>query len=327
MREIYFGKNTYTFPDKWEELSREQFLQLVECLLDFREGKTNAAGCRATWFCKIAEIDTKRRDNKNDLFWENIYRASDLFDFFFEIEYLDPETGEPKSLKTMPREIRKKLRKKTPQELPDIPEFRWASKLKHRYVIDAVFAKNLLPEIIIDGALHPGYRFGLSGNLITTNLTAERFIDANIAYNEYVNDPKPEHLDMLVHVLYFNTEKAIDTKLLNKISARVKFAIVLNFQAIMAFLMQKTRYAIIWNRKGTSTDGKLTVGMADTVYQLSKDGYGPVGDIGNYNLIRYLDLLLKNIIDSVTMLNENEINIGDIAERTGLTIAQIKNII
>ncbi|MCK5560928.1 MAG: hypothetical protein KAJ51_10060, partial [Thermoplasmata archaeon] len=205
---------------------------------------------------------------------------------------------------------------------------RWAAKLNHQYVIDAVFARNLLPEITINGRWIHGYRFELSGNLLTTNLTARRFIDANMAYNEYVNDPQPEHLDMLVKTLYFYDQPPLLQKSIANISPRVKFAIVLNFQAIMAFLMQKTRYAIIWNRESKpGSENKLAVGMADTIYRLAKDGFGTVETLDNQNLITYLDLLLKNIIDSVNALHDNEINLGEIAERTGLSIAQIKTII
>ena len=324
MRELNFGKNTYTFPDTWEELNREQYLMLIDAIIDYQAGLTNALGCRATWFCNIAGIDTKRRDNKNDQFWENIYRASDLFRFFFELEYTDAK-GNVKSLDKLPRDIRDKLRKYPPSELPDEPEYQWAAKLNHRYVIDGVFPKNLLPEINIKGHFYPGYHFHRTGSLVETSLTAGQFISAVTAYNAYVADNTDEHLNKLIQVLYFYEKPAVVAKAVNYASDRVKFGILLNFQAILAFLMNKTRYSIIWNRKeNDDTKNKLSIGIADTVYSLEKDGYE---NIEEANLFKYLDLLLKNIIDSVRMLNENEVDIGEISEKTGLTINQIKKII
>lgn len=325
MRDLYFGKNTYTFPDTWEELNREQYLMLVEAIIDFQAGKTNALGCRATWFCNMAGIDTKRRDNKNDQFWENIYRASSLFNFFFELEYLDAE-GKVKSLDKLPREIRDKLRKHPPAELPDEPEYQWAAKLQYRYVIDAVFPKNLLPELVINGHFYYGYRFHRSGSFIETSLTAAQFIEAIGAYNAYIENKKDEDLDQLIRTLYFYKQPAVVAKAINHAPARVKFGVLLNFQAILAFLMNKTRYSIIWGRKDDDSGrkNKLTVGISESMYSLEKEGYE---DIGNANLFKYLDLLLKNIIDSVRMLNDNDVDLGEISEKTGLSINQIKNII
>jgi len=327
MRTLYFGANTYQFPDRWEELSKNQFLQLVDALMDYSAGKSNALGCRSTWFCNMAEIDITRRDNQNDIFWENIYRAANLFNFFFEIVYFDKATGERKSISHLPREIRENLQKNSPDQLPDLPEYRWASKLAFRYVIDAVFAKNLLPNITIAGKSFPGYRFNLSGSVLSTSLTARDFIDATMVYNEYVTSHDPENLRQLIGILYFknviNSEKYI-----SQVPERVSFAILLNFQAILAFLMNKTRYSMIWSRKAVENrENKLSVGVADSIYMLSKQGYGSVNELSSENLIVYLDLLLKNIIDLVQFMNANKSTIEEIATETGLTINQIKKII
>lgn len=330
MRTLYFGSSTYEFPDKWDELNKEQYLELVDALISYTSGKVNAIGCRVTWFCNMAGIDIKRRDNENDLFWENIYRAADLFTFFFELEYFDKTTGERKSLQHFPREIREKLRKHTPDTLPDIPEYRWASKMAYRYVIDAIFAKNLLPEILIGGRSFPGYRFDLSGNLLTTSLTARDFIDATTAYNEYVANPDPGHLKMLIKSLYFSKVKNPE-QYLAQVSDRISFAVLLNFQAILAFLMNKTRYSLIWSRtpkkQDPDADGKLSIGLADSMYMLSKEGYGSVNELSRENLITYLDLLLKNIIDAAKFLHDNNSSLEEIATETGLTINQVKKIV
>lgn len=327
MRTLYFGDNTYEFPDRWEELSKLQYLQLVDALMDYSTGKANAMGCRATWFCNMAGIDIKRRDNQNDTFWENIYRAANLFNFFFEIEYFDKATGERKSISHFPREIREKLRKNIPDSLPDLPEHRWVSKLAYRYVIDAVFAKNLLPDITIAGKSYPGYRFGLSCSVLTTSLTTRDFTDATMVYNRYVESKDPENLRQLIGILYFKNVQNAE-KLIIQVPDRVSFAILLNFQAILAFVMNKTRYSIIWTRKAAvSQENKLSVGVADSIYMLSKQGYGSVNELSRENLVVYLDLLLKNVIDTVLFMHNNKSTIEEIATETGLAIHQVKKII
>lgn len=327
MRTLYFGDHTYEFPDRWEELNKLQYLQLIDALMDYSSGKANAMGCRATWFCNMAGIEIKRRDNQNDIFWENIYRAANLFNFFFEIEYFDKTTGEKKSINHFPREIRENLRKNSPETLTDLPEYRWASKLTSHYVIDAVFAKNLLPDITIGGKSYPGYRFSLSCSVLSTSLTARDFIDATMVYNEYVENKDPENLRQLIGILYFKNVQNSEI-LIFQVPDRVSFAILLNFQAILAFVMNKTRYSMIWTRKAAvSNENKLSVGVADSIYMLSKQGYGSVNELSRENLVVYLDLLLKNVIDTVLFMHNNKSTIEEIATETGLSINQIKKIV
>lgn len=327
MRTLFLGDNTYEFPDRWEELDKNQYLELVDSLIDYSSGKANALGCRATWFCNMAGIDIKRRDNLNDLFWENIYRAASLFTFFFEVEYFDAATGDKKTISHLPREIRENLRKNSPDTLPNLPEYRWASKLEYRFVIDAVFPKNLLPDVIVFGKSYPGYRFNISSSVFSTSLTARDFIDATMVYNQYVETRDPENLRQLIGLLYFKNVQSSE-KLVREVSERDSFAILLNFQAILAFLMNNTRYSIIWSRKSsTASEKKLSVGVADSIYMLSKQGYGSVGELSRQNLVVYLDLLLKNVIDSVHMMHNNNATIEEIATETGLSITQVKKII
>lgn len=321
MIKITLGKNSYSFPEAWHELKPQQYLLLCQQLFDFINGKTTIDEVRAKWFCAMTGIDFKAKDDKNDLLWENIYRISREFTFFTKIEY-------EKSLSAVDPELRKKLYKVPANEInSDDPVLRWVKKLKYHYVIDAVFVKNLLPSIQVGEKKVYGYKCQLIGNLLDTNLTAEQFINAGMAIDEYHKSKNEQHIDLLVSILY----KIPDLQQLKKVGPVTKFAVLLNYQAIVSFLMRKTKYSLIWYRepgaKTKTNNSRFTVGASESLLSLSKLGFGNVEQLSEYNLIRYLDLLLKNIVDSVKTLNDMKESVTKISERTGLSIPLITEIL
>lgn len=321
MLKITLGKNKYSFPEKWHELKPDQYLALCRRLFEYANGKLAVDELKAKFFCDIIGIEFKKRDNENDLLWENIYRLSREFTFFLKIDY-------KADLKPVDLELRRKLRKFSPDEIyTDDPVIKWVRRQKYKYSIDAVFAKNLLPSIMVGEQKVYGYRFELNGSLLKTTMTAQQFINASMALDAYDKSHKDKDLNLLMAILY-NKD---NPDYFNKVDPVIRFAVLLNYQAIMAFITRKTKYSIIWHRGKKQEPKKekntYAVGAADSIYSLAKLGYGSIDDLSNYNLVRYLDLLLKNIVDSAHMLKDNDFDLAKISEHTGLSIELINQII
>ena len=104
----------------------------------------------------------------------------------------------------------------------------------------------------------------------------------------------------------------------------IKQAILMNYMAIHIFLSQKTKYAILFSGTGTDKKGKITLGFHDSIYSLIKAGYG---DVEKMNLVKFLDLMLKELKDSVKVLHDNEMSLQDIAAKSKLTVQQVKSLI
>lgn len=319
---IKLGNNSYSFPEKWHELKPNQYHMLCEQLFDYTNGNLSIDELRAKFFCAVIGMEFKPSDDKNDLLWENIYRLSNEFRFFLKINYKG-------NLSPVPIELREQLKKRTPDEINSAePIIRWVKKLKYTYAIDAVFAKNLLPSIQLKDKKLYGYRFNLSAKFLKTTLTAQQFVYASMALDAYFKSNDENDLNMLIAILYGKD----NPDLFAELNPVTKFAVLLNFQAVMAFLMNKTKYSIIWHRGSNSNNtekkkNRYAVGAADSLYSLAKLGYGSIEELTEINLVRYLDLLLKNINDSVMMLHDHEVSVADIAERTGLSIPLITEII
>ena len=67
--------------------------------------------------------------------------------------------------------------------------------------------------------------------------------------------------------------------------------------------------------------------MAESLYNLSADGLGNVDVIEQMPVIKYLTILRKKLIESVTAMNEAGIDLVEISDKTGLSIKTIKQII
>lgn len=140
-----------------------------------------------------------------------------------------------------------------------------------------------------------------------------------------------DFLDITIAILYKTKSKnnSLDKrkKLASKMPIKNKHAIITNYQAFVSFLARKTKYSLLWSGKAHEGKNKIRIGLADSIYSLSKIGYGQVSDVENTNLITFLDLQLKNTIDMVQMMHENEMSVIDISDKTGLTLKQINRIV
>ena len=327
MRTLYFGDNEYKFPDSWYDLTPDQYPALVAALLDYTEGIITAENARAIWFCAIADIDPSivMHPTRSQLISENIYRASREFTFFFKLEY-------SKSIDHLSREVKKLLYRFPPSDLMQTPEIRWASTLKYKYIPDISFATQLVPELRIKNEIFNGYQLTLKGNILDTNLKAQQYIDANIIIDEYYTSSNYELLNDLLAILYFPgpydpEKRQLLASKFEVVNTVAKHAVLLNFQAFTQFLARKTKYGIMWHRTKKEKTPEVSVGFGDTLYSLAKLGYGTVDELSHINLMTFLDLSLKNIIDSVSYLHENDVSIIEISDKTGLPVSSIQKLI
>ncbi|MDR2449842.1 MAG: hypothetical protein LBD52_07785 [Prevotellaceae bacterium] len=314
----------YQYPNQWEELSSEQYLMLVLLMLEFMQGNISAQEVRLAYFLNVSNINPKAITKRNrERFNENMFRITRTLNFMFRYEYPDGALDE------IDPKLRKALAKSLPSDLFDHVELQYVKKLKRQTLPDFVFAKNLLPEIEIAGKKYPGYIFELHDEIIHTTLTAEQYVNANLLYGKYIDVRNPSYLDMMVATLYCpkETDTISFTETAEKLDHVAKQAVFICFQAIQTFLATRTKYAILWNRKPTGKEDKFSLGLSDSIYSLSSAGYGSLTEVSQMPLTAFFDLLLKNIIDAVKTLRDMEVKKDEIAEKTGLSLAQINKII
>ena len=71
----------------------------------------------------------------------------------------------------------------------------------------------------------------------------------------------------------------------------------------------------------------ITTGALESLYNLSNDVLGDISTVEQMNLIKYLTILRKKLIEAVQSMGSAEMPVVDIAKNTGLPISLIKQII
>lgn len=198
---------------------------------------------------------------------------------------------------------------------------------KDRQHINNCFLTQLVPTLQINRKSYESYTIQTSFDTLTCSLTAIQFIEAY----ELIGCPI-DKLPLLAAILYhpgaYTSETAhtlahdfadIDPLLLQ--------AIYLNFQAFANYLFTRTPFSILYMRKPKEHKPAISIGMAESLYNLSADGLGNVDVIEQMPVIKYLTILRKKLIESVMAMNETGIDLVEISDKTGLSIKIIKQII
>lgn len=328
MISLYLGENEYQFPNTWEELRQDQFLALIPLFQQYSEEIISVSDVKALWFTDIADLKGMRvAKKKRSLFAENIYRMSREFTFLFNIEY--PEG----SLNNIPSELRKTLRLTPPENLEQTPDVRYVSRLDYKYKIAACWCKNLVPGIGYKKLKLKGYSFELRGNMLQTSLVASQFNLASELLQQYEASRDSLYLRMLIACLYLPEKETFNgdtvscrAEQLTKIDDDLLDAILLNFQAILTFVKLKTKWGLLWKRKA-SKKGGMSIGVDETLYNLSERNFGDFEKIDKMPLIKFLDIMLKDLYDAVKIMRDHDLDITEIASKAGLSIYQAKQIL
>lgn len=188
--------------------------------------------------------------------------------------------------------------------------------------VNACFLAQLVPKF----GRYRGYRIKTDMDTLTCSLTAIQLIEAQEALKGGVSK-----LPLLAAILYcpvpYTSEKAHDiARRFMKDPVKLQ-AIALNFQALFTYLFTKTHFSILASGSNTSSIPEISTGMIETLYNLSADGMGDVQTIEQMQVIKFLTILRKKLIESVKAMYDAKMDIVDIAEKTKLDTKLIKKMI
>lgn len=193
--------------------------------------------------------------------------------------------------------------------------------------INNCFLAQLVPELVVGNTIYPSYRIQTACDTLTCTLTTMQFIEAY----ELIGC-QADKLPLLAAILYYPdryTSEGAHTlsTCFSDVDPVILQSIALNFQALANYLFTRTSFSILYMRKPKEHKPVISIGMAESLYNLSADGLGNVEVIEQMPVIKYLTILRKKLIESVTAMNEAGIDLVEISDKTGLSIKTIKQII
>lgn len=325
MVQLYFGDNCYEYPNSWYELSTEQYLKLIPLINDYLGGNLSMCKMRIEWFKKIAGIDQIQVSAKHwEKFCDNLLTASRQFNFFYTLDYAD-------KLDHLSSTTRKMLKRTPADEYTSIDgEMRYAQKLEYSYKLDAVWAKNLIPEISLPNRVLKGWTADIQSGILSTSLSALQFTQGYDLLGN-ISEGNPTHtLAVLTALLYGVDTSDIDSiEGLEKLPDTILQGVALNFQALTSFIFKSVHYSILWNggQGESSTKEHLNMAFSDSLYGLCKTGYGNYEQIEKMPLLTYLNILRTDLINGVKTLAASGQSVTDIAGQMNLPIDLIEKML
>lgn len=308
----------FSIPNSWEALSPSQYIALSSDLSRMSRGELSSMQVRLNHVCRCLNVDIS--GIKSEEACQNLALLAGMVDFIFSLSYPDNDAA----LSILSSKDRDFFKKNAP-----IPEQghigRYLSRLDYRYTLDAVFCAQLIPSVHLPDGEYIGYSIDTSFDTLTCSLTALQYIEARDNRN---------NLPLLSAILY--CPQPYDSQTAHALASRFAAlsdgtleAIALNFQAFDAYLFLRTHFSIL--TAGASTgkirSGSYLTGATEALYDLSSDGYGDIAAVEQMNVIKYLTILRKKLIESVRAMHSANMDVVKISRRTNLPIDVINKII
>lgn len=322
MYEFYLNDKRHSMKDRWEELDAGEFLFLYELLQQYKEGEMSVGDVRTQMVLRLfrvgqVKIRTKEQESQ---FTENIYRLQSQLRFIFRLEYED------KRFAALSPAVKSILSRREPEATSPNAEERLACRFKRHYEVDSIFCRNLIPEV----AGIPGYRLDNDSGILVSDLTASRFCDAVTISDAFIRSGSPQQLDTLVSILYF--DGVYDSSIAHQrakgfesVPKNVKECIFFNFQSILSFIYNRTKYRVLFGRSDQKTS-PYNGGLSASLLSMGKK-FGGVQAVGNAGLIDFLEMMLDSLVEYVRELNAMDKSLSEIAGKTKLDVKTINDML
>lgn len=318
----FIAKGTqYSIPNSWEGITPYLFQSLIHDIGLMAKGKLSVAMVRVNYVCRV--MGWKLKKIKDSDGWANLAWLAEQVTFPFTIVYPDNDAA----LQDLDSDTRKLCKRIPPHRLTGITIARYLSKLPYNYAVDSCFCKQMIPVIRFnDDELYSAYTIDTSFNRLTCSLTALQFIEARSLIGGSL-----EQLPLLAAILYYPDRYSSDgahslPHKFVKLPVDELTAIAFNFQAFVNYLFTKTEFKLLTEAKNTKVSA-ISTGALESLYNLSSDGLGDVDTIERMNILQYLTILRKKLIDTVRSLHSAKMEKVDIANETGLPIHLINDIL
>lgn len=306
----------YSIANSWEALSPEGFIGICADLSRMAKGQTSVMEIRARHVCRSVGLDPEKLSDPAA--FENLSLLAEQVDFIFSIMYPDNNSA----LSLVDPMDRPFYLKTPPHRIPG-PMGAYLSRLNYHYVLDAVFCRQLLPVVTVKDRSYSGYRIDTSYDTLTCSLTALQYLEARANRN---------HLPLMAAILYcpepYESEKAHSlSSQFSELHEDTLDAIALNFQSFDNFLFSRTPFSLLTAGSSTPESKAITTGALESLYDLSSDGYGDIGTVESMNIVKYLTILRKKLIEAVRAMHRAKMEIIKIHQETDLPIGIINKIL
>ena len=310
----------YSIPNSWEEVHPANFIKLLQDVELMASGRLSVGMVRVRYVCNCMGWKLNRFRSPEAI--QNLAWIAEQVTFPFTIEYPDNDAA----LQDLDKETKKLCKRIAPYRLKGVGISRYLQRLPYKYVLDSCFCAQLVPVIEANDQIYSSYSINTSFGNLTCSLTALQFIEAR-----KVESGHTDLLPLLAAILYYpgrySSEGAqrLAFEFVN-LPRELLQAVAFNFRSFVNFLFSKTEYRLL---TAITTDHKsaISTGALESLYNLSADGFGTVNDVEQMNILQYLTIIRKKLIESVRSLHAAKMQPAEIEKETGLPLHIVRQII
>lgn len=336
MIEIKLGTENIELKNNWNELTSEEFVFIVGLLNRYLNEEFDLYELRLQIFQVLTgyerstkEISDEDRAQIND----NIYLLSNMLIFPTKPYYPDPEV-----LDVLSPELQYILKSRFPFEVHEEEyqdQLEMVKKLlKYSAAPNYGLKHNPLKSFKFEGKTYHGPTISIDKNgVFKTDIIAGEYVSA-LEYYLINRSVDRKYLKDVAAFLYRPKREIFDKQAckkraekFEKLPENILAAIEFIFQNLQETIINMPEIGILYKRRPKKKDeNKLSIGVSETIYNLSQDGYGSKAEIDQLPLEDYLKLMLKQLKDYVDQLRGMDKDDMEIAKKTGLDISIVKNI-
>jgi hypothetical protein len=315
------GTDTVTIPDKWGELTPDQFIKVVKLYHEMVQGEANVLHFRLRLLKLLSgyERSTVGTDGETaETIDSNLLILSQMLTFAIKPVYANPEVME-----VFTEDLQMLLKSRFPFDITEIDHTAVLEmvhdQLKWFPVLDLNFGTNPLPIIHLKvkrgGKVIDLQRFGPTFNIdkygiISTDMIAEEYVDAMEYFRLYQFTDDIGYLDKMISVLYrekrhdYNTFRDSMPGEVATITICTKLAIAKVFEYICSSITNHPAFEVLFAAKEARSGGSFS----DVFYHLSEKGLGSRTDIARWNLTDFFSAMARDIKNSVASLRSSGVD-------------------
>lgn len=317
---LYADSGTLSIPDCWESLTPQTYMAVVAALVEFGSGHKSPMDVKLEYVhhaLKDCGHPVQTQDDVCDMI-----SLAEKVTFPFRISYTDEQL-----LNSLSAAERERFHMYDPNRIDHPLARAIARKSSYQYVLNACFCAQLLPKVTLSGKVYKAYTIDTNYDVLSTSMTALQYLDARSMIS------KEDSLPLMAAILYCPQPYDPDTahKLalsMQSLDSVTLSAIQLNFLSFDTYLLTRTQFSILQDRHDQSKPASsITTGPIEGLYSLASAGYGNLEQVEQMNVIKYLTLMRKQLIESVQTMHSSGMKITEISQKSGLSFATLNKIL
>ena len=325
------GADSINIPDKWSELTPDQFIKVIILYNEMITSDSNVLAFRLKLLQKLSGYERSKdrfdEETAEDID-SNLLILSQMLTFALVPVYTTPEV-----MGIFTEELQTFLKTNFPFDVTAFDHLQQLAvvgdRLKWYPALNLRFGSNPIPEVRIGDKVRTGPDFNVDDyGIISTDMIVDEYIDALEYLKLYQLTENIGYLDKMISVLYrekrheYSTFRDSIAGEVANLTICTKMAIENIFEYICITINTHPAFEVLFS----SNEKKAGGSFSDIIYHLSGKGLGSRTEIARWNLTDFLSAIVRDLKNSVTSLRASGVDESKISREMNIPIEIIQKI-